>query len=139
SQSDRQYGWQLRLPGLWHSPRYHRDWGGNAHGHASIDGAIMGVSIDTGPKIDPDLQVIYQGGANFISRMEALQKAKADAEAALAALNLGRDAKGAHEEAEARMGAAKEVMLGARRTADEARAAAKKQIDASLDAANARL
>lgn len=67
----------------------------------------MSVSIDTGgvsaaPPPESDLNLIYQGGQNFLARMAALSDARDKSERALLALAIGNDAKAAYEDAKAK-------------------------------------
>lgn len=58
---------------------------------------VMGTAGGTRSS-DNDLNLIYQGGDNFLSRMKALNDAKYEFESALSALNLGKNVKQQLEE-----------------------------------------
>lgn len=78
----------------------------------------MGLSAENlsggnGMKIDPDLQVIYEGGENFLGRMTALQKAKQESTDALKALNLGNDINAVHADAKAKQEAVSAALADA--------------------------
>lgn len=71
---------------------------------------------------DPDLNAIYQGGANFLARMQAMATMRDDAEAALAQLKLGNDLKAAAADAKAKQAAAAQALTDARDVLTKARA-----------------
>jgi hypothetical protein len=61
--------------------------------------AIGGVGVSSETPPPSDLDTIYLGGEYFLDRMKAMGQATADSKKALADLNLGRDAVGAHADA----------------------------------------
>lgn len=67
----------------------------------------MGVSISEGGNID--LDAIVAGGDGFLDRIKAIKAAKAEHDASLDALNLGRDAAAAMRDAQMREEAAKQL------------------------------
>jgi hypothetical protein len=66
---------------------------------------MSGVSVDVNPpsasQADQDFKLAYAGGDDFMSRLQALSKQKAQADASLAALKLGTDAQAALDNAKA--------------------------------------
>jgi hypothetical protein len=65
---------------------------------------MSGVSITSGA---PDLDAIIAGGADFMARMQSFKEARDAAQQSLADLNLGKDARAAHDEAQRVLGEAK--------------------------------
>src|SRR5438445_13631069 len=88
--------WKLRLSSCCHQIECHQRRGGdNCYRHESHSGcgvAIMGVSVDTSPTpaVNIDMAAAYEGGGNFMARLQQLSDAKSAADAALVELNLGK-------------------------------------------------
>jgi chromosome segregation ATPase len=86
----------------------------------------MGVSADTGsPNLDIDL--VANGGPQFIARLSQLAAAKKEHDEALKALDLGRSAVQANDEAYRRLAEAKEIY--AQKTAEADKEIAKIHAD----------
>jgi hypothetical protein len=74
---------------------------------------MSGVSIvGPAPKsiAEQDLEAAYAGGANFVTRVQALSDARTASEKALADLQLGRDAAAALEDAKQKQVAAEQAL-----------------------------
>jgi hypothetical protein len=85
---------------------------------------MSGVSLDVAPAIDPDLSLIFQGGSNFVARIQALGAAKDAADASLAQLHLAKSAQATLDDAKALQGAAVKTNADATSTLETAKAQA---------------
>jgi hypothetical protein len=93
-----------------------------------------GVSIDTGAPAEADLymRAAVEGGSNFMRRLQAFADAKAAHDEALAELNLGKAAKAALDDAQAKQAEAAAKLAEASATLE----AAKQSADSTVAAAN---
>ena len=87
-----------------------------------------GLSADIGT-VPSDLEVIYQGGQFFLDRMKVLTDAKTNADASLAALNLGKDIVSAQVNANAALANANKAQAAAAQTLVDAQKQAAEIID----------
>jgi hypothetical protein len=98
-----------------------------------MSGVSAGEGISVSSPQPSELELIYQGGENFLARMKALSDQRAAHEKALRELNLGSDAKAAYDEAQKLKGDAQADRESAKNELLEA----KKQAAALLDDARA--
>jgi F0F1-type ATP synthase membrane subunit b/b' len=97
-----------------------------------------GVSIDTGGPAEADLymRAAVEGGSNFMKRLEAFADAKAAHDEALAELNLGRAAKAALDDSQAKQAEAAAKLAEANATLEAAKQSAASTVaDANKTAA----
>jgi len=84
---------------------------------------MSGVSIDTNPApaVSADLQAAYEGGGNFMARLQQLSDAKAAADASLAELKLATTAQAALADAQAKQTEVSTKLADATKALDDAR------------------
>jgi hypothetical protein len=87
---------------------------------------MSGVSIDTSgpPEADLYMRLAVEGGSNFMKRLQALADAKAAHDEALAELNLGKSAKTALDDAQAKQTKAAAKLAEANATLETAKQSA---------------
>lgn len=95
------------------------------------DGVTIGAS--SAPSVNPNVLMELFGSAESVqTRVQQYQKAKTDAEAALAALKLGKDAKAAYDDAAAKQVAGADALKNAQDKVSTILADAKAKSDAML-------
>jgi colicin import membrane protein len=85
---------------------------------------MSGVSVTEGNPLDEDLSAIYQGGQNFLARMQAMSDRRAAAEHAVANMNLGHSVQAALADATTKQVSAAKLEADAKAIVDAARATA---------------
>lgn len=76
---------------------------------------MSGVSVTSGGNVD--LDALVAGGDSFLARIKALQEQKAQADASLEALKIGKDANAAYSDAQVNQAAALKVLADAKEQA----------------------
>jgi cell division septum initiation protein DivIVA len=99
--------------------------------------SVSTAGVSGTPRPPDDLQVIYQGGENFLARAQALSERHREVENALAALNLGKSAQDAYNEATTAAAQAKKEFADAKAKADALVKNAQKQAEDIVSKANA--